>query len=355
MPDGNFELGDWPARKHPDWINWTWLITLTCTFGCRSCIGFCRTLDKSPPTLLDKFGVEGCVTRFEKLRDKTKKNIYITMSGGEPTMVKLLPQFCRELTKRNFVIELHTNLTTPNFKKWANYIDPDNIGQVMATYHSWRLEKEEFAKNLYLDNFRYGWEKGLSMVCKNIVMPAEAKYVDKKLEHLQSQLPNGAPVLLWGYIHGSPTSTTEFNKAYPYSYTKDEQCKLNNVRKYRVKDQKAYMMGAGFSKGMQCSAGESYLYMSVDGIIYRCYGYRKEKSPIGNFEKADIKLNNCPVVCNRKYCSTPFWQLWYGVDPWNYVPGLKEEDCDFCKHKKWEGELPMYKKFQKKEDENIEK
>lgn len=346
MPNGKFELGDWPARKHPDWINWTWIITVECSFGCHSCIGFCRPIGKGPKTLIDKFGVDGCVSHFEKLREKTKKNIYITMSGGEPTMVKLLPQFCRELTKRNFVIELHTNLTTPNFKKWANYVDPDNIGQVMATYHSWRLEKEPFAKQLYLDNFKYGIERGLSMVCKNIIMPNEAKEADKKLAHLESQLPQGSSVLLWGYIHGSPTNVTNFNKAYPYSYSKEEQDLLNKIRKFRMGDQKAYMMGAGFSKGMACSAGESYLYMSVHGDIYRCYAYRKN-TPIGSFEKADINLYNCPKGCEKNYCSTPFWQLWYGVDPWNYVPGLKKEDCDFCKHKPWNGTLPMYKKFSK--------
>lgn len=346
MPNGKFELGDWPARKHPDWINWTWLATLTCGFGCASCIGFARKPENSPPTLIDKYGIDGCVSRFEKLRDQTKKNIYITMSGGEPTMIKLLPQFCREMTKRNFVMELHTNLTTPNFKKWANYVDPANIGQVMATYHSWRLEKEEFARNLYLDNFKHGWDLGLTMVCKNIVMPNEAATVDKKLEYLQSQLPKGAPVLLWGYIHGSPTSTTNFNKAFPYSYTAEQKELLYKTRQYRVGDQKAYMMGAGFSKGMQCSAGESYLYMSVHGEIYRCYGCRKIGS-MGDFGKAQINLQKGTEVCVRNYCSTPFWQLWYGKDPWNYVPGLKEEDCDFCKHKAWEGKLPMYPKFKK--------
>ena len=348
MPNGTYELGDWPARKNPDWINWTWLITLECDFGCSSCVGFRKPLGKGPQTLLDNFGVDGCITRFEKIRDKIKKNVYITMSGGEPTTVKLLPEFCKELTKRNFIVELHTNLFKPAFKRWADMVNPDNIGQVMATYHSWRLEKNEQERDIYLENFSYGASRGLTMVCKNIILPNEADKVEDKLAHLEKLIPTGYPILLWGYINKMPKSKINFNAAYPYSYTEIQKNKLNKVRKYRRNDQKAYMDGGGFIKGMNCFAGESYIYMSVSGDIFRCYPYNNPKYAIGNFEKTELKLNGKACVCNRDYCGVPFWSLWYGEDPWNYVPGLKKEDCDFCKGKPWVGELPMYKNFTKK-------
>lgn len=348
MPNGTYELGDWPARKDPNWINWTWLITLYCDFNCPMCIGFKRKIELSPATLLDKFGVDGCVTRFEKLREKINKNVYITMSGGEPTTVKLLPEFCKELTKRNFMIELHTNLSKPEFKRWVDMVDPNNIGQVMATYHSWKLDKQIDERDMYLENFNYGAFNGLTMVCKNIILPSEVDSADKKLKSLEKLIPVGYPILLWGFIRGVPKSTTDFGKAYPYIYTTKQKDLLNSIRKYRRNDQKAYMDGGGFTKGMKCYAGESYLYMSVEGDIFRCYSYRDKSTVIGNFEKTEIKLNGKACVCTRDYCGVPFWSLWYGENPWNYVPGLKKEDCDFCKSKPWVGELPMYPNFVKK-------
>jgi hypothetical protein len=52
--------------------------------------------------------------------------------------------------------------------------------------------------------------------------------------------------------------------------------------------------------------------------------------PLGNLIKRNIHLFNIPKPCPIPYCSAPFWALWYGVNPWDYI-GKKADDCEYCR------------------------
>jgi len=322
------ELGDFPSRKRLDWLNLAWIITHQCTMNCPYCVGW---KSKTPvPTLINMLGgVDKVVARMEQLRIAAKKNVYLTISGGEPTMVKQLPELYKELGKRGFVLELHTNLTTGRFTEWVNQVDPAHVGQIMATYHGWRLDTDEYARSIYMNNFHEAAARGFTTILKTVVQPAEITAFPDKMKWLQTLLPENAPILPWVFIHGSPKSVANSNGAYPQAYTQKEREILASVTKYRRTCQQLYCAGAGFFKGMPCDAGCSYAYMDISGSIFPCFGLNTHH--IGDFVGGNFNFRSSPTACPANYCGTPFWGLWYGLNPWNYIPGARQDDAYYCR------------------------
>lgn len=328
MPNGDIELADWPARKNQGWTNIGWIITQRCNMGCPYCIGWKK--DKEPATVVQRLGTERVIAKFIKLRELLGKDIYITISGGEPTLVKGLPSMCAGLIDAGFKVELHSNLFTGQFKEWVEAVSPRSHGvaQIMATYHGWRLDSNDEARNIYLRNFKLAIDAGLSCVLKTIVEPGKVKAFPEKAKWLRSLLPPGSPVLPWVFINGQPRGKGD-KHVYPYAYTHEESVILASASACRRGSQAAYRNGAGWFQFMKCDAGRGYLYMNSAGEIFRCFTARAKK--IGDLEKSEMVIQPSPKPCGYGYCSTPFWGLWYGLDPWHYVPGLKQEDCTFCR------------------------
>lgn len=338
QPDGTYELADWPARRRKGWLNLAWIVTHYCDLNCPYCIGWKKGAD-APPTLIDVHGVDGCLDRFERMREASGREVYLTISGGEPTLASGIVELCAGLTRRGFMVELHTNLTTRIFPAWADAVDPKMVGQVMASFHGWKLGSDREVWERYHSNFDKASEMGLTPVAKRIVLPREVARVDQILADIKKGLPPDSPVLLWGYIKGRPASPLDSAGAYPYAYTDAQKEKLDAVRFYRRGCQKAYQSGAGFFQGMRCDAGLDFVYMDVQGDIWRCFtANRKEHSRVGRFE--DASFGDASGPCPFPYCSTPFWGLWYGHNPWDYVPGLERRQCSFCRH--GPGKAPKY-------------
>ena len=82
---------------------------------------------------------------------------------------------------------------------------------------------------------------------------------------------------------------------------------------------------------MKCDAGRGFIAIDKNGDAFRCVHdlvYRKRF--LGNLIKRNICLFNMPRPCSISHCSAPFWALWYGVNPWDYI-GKKGEDCEYCR------------------------
>ena len=330
MPNGDKELGDFTARTNKNWTTFVWVITQQCNLGCPYCVGFkYRGVAKS---LVDTLKVDGIVSRFERLRDKYKKNIYITLTGGEPSIIKDFPKLCAALTKRKFTIELQTNLTTSTIKPFVDSVDPGCVGQIMASYHGWKLDKDSKIHDIYMENFKYATNNNILCVLKTIILPTKTENLQKYVSKLQSELPPGAPILTWVFIRGIPKSLKDFAGAYPYSYTPAQKNLIKKSTVYRKHCQLLYMNGAGFFKGMRCDAGRGFVVMDWSGKTTRCYTTRQGTTGyLGDFTKETIKINNKPIACPAKFCGTPFWGMWYGVDPWNYVPNLDKKNAYYCR------------------------
>ena len=319
------ELADYPYRINKNWCNVVWIITPQCNLGCPYCIGFA---DPSPAkSLLDVMSVEDIVGKLEKMRDHNKANIYITFTGGEPTLISKFIKLCKELTKRFFVIELQTNLTTQGAMKFATQVNPAKVSQIMASYHGWALnggapKEKRGLRDIYIRNFSKAMKEGHTIICKTIVPPGDTDIIDQRLETLKLNLPSGAPIMPWVYIHG---------QQYPYSYTQRQRNIMRRICKYRKQAQMEYINGAGWFSGMRCDAGRGFIVMDWDGNIKRCW---TEPTPQNFVKNSVVELNNPdnPQKCHHDYCQTPFWGLWYGVNPWEYVRGARKEDAYYCRY-----------------------
>jgi MoaA/NifB/PqqE/SkfB family radical SAM enzyme len=326
--NGDIELADWPARKDPNWTNVMWIATQVCNINCAYCVGWKKT--KASPTLLDVYGVAGTVARFEKIRSEARKEIYLTITGGEPLLVPALIELCAELTRRKFVIELQTNLLLPSFRNWVDRVDPAQVSQVMASYHAWLLDRDSNERERYLENFRYAFERGLTVVGKRIIFPGEARRAKEIMQTLERTLPAGAPALAWGYIKRVPHGLGDWNGAYPYSYTPAQKQCLTRLRKYRRECQRLFQEGGGFYRGMRCDSGRGFVFMGVDGTIARCYTtLLQTKKTIGDFGQGTIALHEKPEPCPCNYCGTTILGGRFGENPWDYVPGFTKEGCTF--------------------------
>ena len=330
LPNGDYALADFMARKSPDWLHLVWVITHQCSLSCPYCIGW---KSSSPvPTLLNApGGIPAFVNNMEKLREKAKKNVYLTITGGEPILVPEIAQLCAELGKRKFVLEMQSNLITNKFTEWINCVDPAAVGLVETTYHGWKLDTNEQLRNVYVNNFTKATELGFPCALKTIVLPSEVSTFPKKLQWLKTLIPSGSPIVPLSFIKDIPKSITESNGAYPQAYTEEEKKILLSVMQYRRVSQQMHWTGAGFFQGMHCAAGSNYAYMDIAGHIYPCIGVLGGASQIGDFNTGVFNFKTDTIICPSKYCACALFGLWYGANPWDYIPGNKKEDAYYCK------------------------
>jgi len=280
-----------------------------------------------------QIGVDGVVARFESLRERSKKNIYITLTGGEPTIVKEFVALCKKLVDKKFIIELQSNMITGTIiKKFVDNVDPKGIAQIMATYHGWALDtKYPTMQENYINNFKYAMNNNITCVLKTVVPPNEVFTMKDKLAKLRKLLPTGAIIMPWVFIKGSPTSITDMNGAYPYAYTPQQHVEMDSLCKIRNACQALYRHGAGFFCGMQCDAGNGFFIIKRDGTAGRCYTIKTGAGVLGNLVNNDINLFSSPKKCTYKLCGTPFWGMWFGVTPWDYVPNGDKNSAYYCK------------------------
>lgn len=332
-PNGDVELGDYHARMSDDWVNIGWIITKYCNLGCPYCVGF-SLKGQYPKSLLDTASLEALAEKFARISSDNERHVYLTISGGEPTYVPKLPALAGELTKRGVTVELHTNFTLkPQVQAFMDAADPQFVGQIMATYHRWSHKSRPELADIYFSLFHEATERGFMPVCKVMVMPGKVRHFFEVEEpFLREHLPQGALILPWAYIAFSPKSQQDYGRAYPYKYAPLEHALLDRNTVVRAGSQKWYRRGAGWHYEMGCGAGDGFIFMNEDGSAWRCFGHGSTGgNSIGNLDDG-VFLARGPQPCPYRYCGTPYWALWFGENPWDYIPGARKEDFYFCKY-----------------------
>lgn len=327
LPSGDVELGDYPYRIDENWCNVVWIINEHCNLRCPYCVTGLKRATGSNVTIVDKLGIDKVIANFDKIRQDSGKNLYLTITGGEPTLVNNFVKFCQKLIKNDFVMELQTNLVSNYVMDFINDVGPDGVAQIMASYHGYLLDDKKSFHDKYIENCTRAIEKGHTAVVKIVATPEEINNgLEEKVDGLKLELPDGTPILTWVYIKWMPPSPGNYKGAYPYSYTDDEKEVLDKVTKYRQTTQKMYRDGAGFFKGIKCDAGRGFVVAYSDGIVSRCLPGGRAHI-VGDLKKGELKFNQKPEQCLVRYCSTTFWPLWYAKDPWKYMP----KNCPYKK------------------------
>ena len=332
MPNGDIELGDFAARRSLDWTNVVWMITTQCNLGCPYCIGAKST--GPAKSLVDSLGVQGTIDRFVAWREHNGKQLYITLTGGEPTLMPVLPEMCVGLANEGFKLELQTNLTTKGADDFIDQVPADAVAQIMATYHGWKLDTNHALRAKYMGRFARAFDKGMTPVLKTIIMPGEVDRWPEREAWLQSQLPAGGVVLPWIYIKSQARSKYEHCGAYPYAYTDEEHAMLDEYVKVRAGSQRAYRTGGGWHHGMQCDGGRGFCYLDYYGKVWRCFPAANvpNHKTLGDFVGQTVVTHADTVRCPTSYCSACFWAQWFGADPWNYGVNQCETEAFFSRH-----------------------
>jgi len=319
MPSGDLELPDYYVRRNPNFIHFVWLIISRCNLRCPYCVG--KSFRENPAaTLLDKFSPVELAQKFNKISVDHNKKICITFTGGEPTLCKNFTAFCNELTNLGIYFSLQTNLVSNTAEYFTKNIANGTIFQVEAAYHHWLLDKDIKVRTLYFDNMKRLQDRGIPCVLKLVLTPEYLQNYDERISIINKNLSKNIPILHQLYIANSPKLSVKCKNAYPYAYTQTEKMHLDKILKYRRNSNFAYMNGAGFFKGMLCATGRDYGVIDILGTVLRCG--TGAKCVLGNIVKDNVKMLPTLTPCSAGFCSCTQWGMWYGKDPWNYIPNV---------------------------------
>lgn len=283
-------------------------------------------------TLIDVLGVDGFLSRMEKIRESTGKNILICCAGGEPTLAANFAELCGELTRRKFYLNITTNFITKQTLDIIQSVDPKGMAMIEAAYHWPTLDKNEKLRERYFKNFNESMSRGITTVVKYIAAPKIVDDLENRLEVIKSKIPKDSPVLIQNYIEGC---------AWPSSYSQKHREILSRLMKYRRENNKTFWnKNANHYKGMFCDSGRGMIYMDVGGIFHRCVGM--EFPIIGNLSKGTLKLLDGPTKCPMDTCGCGQVGMWYGQNPWQYLKGVEKKDAYWCRFGPNPGFEPRY-------------
>ena len=278
-----------------------WSITLSCNFNCKYCnnkIIENRTINMLQSTALGTFITNKIWSITTKSKKKANYNIdkivnffnstgktaKIKLLGGEPFLYPDFIELCIELTKYHF-IDIETNLSINQIKKFADTINPERMEDIRASFHIEELEEKNLI-NRFIDNFLYCKKKGFTITAIVIVYPP---IMEKILKYREILLKEGI------ILYSQPFVGYYKRKEYPSSYTKKEIKDLNIDFTYTSLTRN--------TKNQSCSAGNSFFVILPSGDIYPCYQLLKKNKNLGNINngyKVSNKLIRCPY--DKCYC-----------------------------------------------------
>jgi len=315
------------VKMSDEWIDICWAVTWKCNIQCT----YCFKQNRTDPDIINT-NLDAVVAGLDTVRQRTGKNIFFSITGGEPFTLKNFPLFVQRVSRLGMRVGIATNLTVPTCKTMFDTADTGNV-MIQATYHNCVLDLNKTHADNFIKHFRYGLDKGAYCIFKFIVRPEDINTLDKKIDEFKNKIGRDFPVYLKTLSAGTPGKTKEetMKKCYPYAYTPDEASKLFSKMTHMREYQKALVAGAGWFKGMLCDAGRGLITLNADGAAYPCTGLMFQGQPIGNI-LSGINLSKDLMPCPSVICGCTPQGVWYGKNPWDYIDGIEKEDASYCKY-----------------------
>lgn len=270
-------------------LNISWIITNQCNYDCPYCFIY-KSLKKEKPNL----NLENALLFFNSIEPS-----YITISGGEPFIIKDFIEFIKNL-KKDHKITIFTNLSTANIYEFADKINPKKIERIRTSLHLTEL-KNNNKINEFIKKYHYLRKKGFFIDCSVVMFPPIFKKFNYIYNFFKNQEIFIIPVVFIGKYK---------NKIFPESYTKreiklidkyfDETNKKIFNNNYKNPNETAKKIIS--YQGKNCSAGSIYFIIDYQGNIKRCSSDNEIIANINDNPKIILKK---PYPCKNNLCLCP--------------------------------------------------
>lgn len=281
-------------------------ITLSITTLCNYNCAYCFSKNTRELQLNNKFiKFEHIIAFLTKLLAK-KIQIQLIIIGGEPSLHNELPILCIFCKKMNIELIICTNAS----EKITYYTNLININKNIHYIFSWHslntnLKNIEFIKKIEF------LSKILSSDSYEILVSAEPFNFNNSLNIYQTLISNikniqcefnmliSTDVCKVFYTKQQKIIIDTLNQKYDFNfYEFNKNSKTNLIINNIIKNNKF-----NYNKWL-CDSGKSYLYIDVDGFIYRCYGYFLQNINRGHITTIDISylLDKIPQICIISKC-----------------------------------------------------
>ncbi|MFW5983177.1 MAG: radical SAM protein [bacterium] len=242
-------------------ISIDWAATYSCNFHCKYCFPSIsiKKNKESPP-------IDGneIADKFLKFSENMGQKLHITISGGEPFLLKDFVDLCEKLVYEGNLLTIFTNLSIrEKIEDFNNRVSSYGIDNLDAALH---IEERERKNNLddYITDFIKLKENGFNISSTYVLHPTLMERFDDDLELLYAN--NITPVntkVFKGQYNG---------KFFPEGYTEEEKIKI-----MRHTDNNYFEFTRGYLEqelkkhgGQPCYCGITGFKVEVDGTLKRC-------------------------------------------------------------------------------------
>lgn len=211
------------------------------------------------------------------------------ISGGEPFLLKRLPEVARHLARAGHKVSLLTNLSAP-LAVMARFIDAagESLRTFSCSYHAEMVEVDEFIAKAATLRDVLQYLPRASFVVNHVVQPGRIKAAAGLRQRFEAAGLKFYPQLM--RIDGAPA-------------------RYGLIDRWRLRRAFADLAGPdgmnrGYSHlGKTCHAGHRYFIIHPKGDAYACYpGKRTGDGFLGNIYEGSLRLNDGPLVCPYAVC-----------------------------------------------------
>lgn len=259
----------------------SWNIVGGCNYRCTYCV------QKHAPGLgaPSDAELEAALATLARLEGRWE----FKLSGGEPFLLKRLPEVARRLAARGHLVSVLTNLSAP-LRVLFDFIDA--AGPQLRTF-SCSLHREEIPEDAFLEKARAVKERlaGLpraSFVVNSVVVPGQVDAVAQSRARFEGAGLKFYPQLM--RVDGKAVS-----------YDDAEAQRLGEAFDDLVGPGQ---MNRGFAlRGRLCHAGSKYFIIHPRGDVFACYpGKRARDGHLGNLFEGTLTLRPGPQPCPYEVC-----------------------------------------------------
>lgn len=259
----------------------SWNIVGGCNYRCTYCV------QKHAPGLGAPSDAEldAALATLERLEGRWEFKI----SGGEPFLLKRLPEVAKRLAAKGHLVSVLTNLSAP-VRVLQDFIEA--AGPQLRTF-SCSLHREETTEDEFLAKARAvkdhlaKWPKA-TFVVNSVVVPGQVATVAASRERFEA-----------AGIKFYPQLMRKDGKAV--TYAADEQALLDDAFDDLVGPGQ---MNRGYAlKGRLCHAGAKYFIIHPRGDAFACYpGKRFGDGHLGSVFDGSLVLREGPRPCPYEVC-----------------------------------------------------